>query len=489
MEGESKKNHADRNIQLQEAFQEGSFEDKFKQQKLKDESKAAWLRERIVIKILDRKGNEMEGCTFVVSRSNLNRETLQLRVNRCPHPCIVDYVYDNTGAGMLIEDMFTQALPPPVFYVIVPERLIEPFDIMAFTNYDGQTGVFIRYVPVTCEDASVEVDATTLREWILFAIMESDPTLQPFQEDIERSKRTLKDIQRELKTTENKIFYDSSGEPIDEDKAEKERNMAFDILSTDLRNEEEKLKIRTQEFEAHIHKRKRRIGIQLIRQPIDSLFEFVCTWQLVIYGINDAKSIENNLVDKKDWAGIRLASHSPAKGLPPWVGRAVVPVGISSRHADYSGLEVKIQSARIMRVPHGIGVYRALDRQSSSIAAERYELFYGSYSVGRREGKGIELDDSGVYTGDYQKGFRRGHGRLDLGCGTSIVGNFGVNEIHRSQVDGGFENPYLEGEPNGEVEILFCDGGWYKGTMVNGIINGTGEYQSGFGDVYMVLNH
>lgn len=486
MEEGSRRNHADRNLQLQEAFQVGSYEDKFQQEKLKNERKSAWLKERIVIKLLDGKGKEMEGCTFVIARNSLSREALQLRLNRCPHPCIVDYVYDNTGAGMLIEDMFTQALPPPVFYVIVPERLIEPFDIMAFTNYDGQTGVFIRYVPLTCEDRSVEVDEITLREWILFAIMESDSTLQPFLDDIERSKRKLKEIQREIKSTEKKTFYDSGGNIIEGDLAEKERNLAFSILSADLLKEEEMLQIYVQNSETHVRNRKRRIGIQLIRQPLDHPNVSVCTWQLLLYGIDDAKSIENNLMDKKDWAGIRLASHSPARGLPPWVGRAIVPIGTSSRHADYSGLEVKIQSARIMRVPHGAGVYRALNRQSSTIAAERYELFYGNYSIGRREGNGIEFDDSGVYTGGYRKGFRRGHGRLDLGCGTSIVGNFDVSEVYQSQVDGGFENPYLEGEPHGEVEILFGDGGWYKGEMVNGIICGVGEYQSGFGDILKV---
>jgi hypothetical protein len=46
-----------------------------------------------------------------------------------------------------------------------------------------------------------------------------------------------------------------------------------------------------------------------------------------------------------------------------------------------------------------------------------------------------------------------------------------------------FENPYLEGEPHGQVEILFSDGGLYRGVMTNGKIEGPGEYQSALGEL------
>jgi hypothetical protein len=98
----------------------------------------------------------------------------------------------------------------------------------------------------------------------------------------------------------------------------------------------------------------------------------------------------------------------------------------------------------------------------------------------------MDLDDSGVYTGRFSVDVRRGAGRWDLGCGTSIIGGFDVTEIRNSSMPGGFENPYLEGEPNGQVEVMFGDGGWYRGAMEDGIIHGEGEYQSGFGDVLKV---
>lgn len=74
-------------------------------------------------------------------------------------------------------------------------------------------------------------------------------------------------------------------------------------------------------------------------------------------------------------------------------------MGISSLHADYSGLEVRIASTRLARVPHGAGFFRTLDRQSSSIAADRFGLFYGGFAKGKRAGSGFEVNDAGVFTG------------------------------------------------------------------------------------------
>lgn len=41
----------------------------------------------------------------------------------------------------------------------------------------------------------------------------------------------------------------------------------------------------------------------------------------------------------------------------------------------------------------------------------------------------------------------------------------------------------ISGEPHGEVDILFSDGAFYRGEMVNGRISGKGMYQSAFGEV------
>jgi hypothetical protein len=218
---------------------------------------------------------------------------------------------------------------------------------------------------------------------VIFAIMESDHTLKPYFAEIERCRLRLVDIRREIKRNETRVFFDSNNNKIEGDWAEKERNLMYDLLSSDLLKEEQMFQVHQQNLDKHVHNRRRRMGIRLEQLSSEGLADF-SSWHLDIYGVDDAKDVENLLMVKTDLVGIRLATHSEAKGLPPWAGREAVPVGESSRHADYSGLEVRMGQARLMRVPHGVGVYRALDRASSSVVADKYALFYGEYVAGRR---------------------------------------------------------------------------------------------------------
>jgi hypothetical protein len=80
---------------------------------------------------------------------------------------------------------------------------------------------------------------------------------------------------------------------------------------------------------------------------------------------------------------------------------------------------------------------------------------------------------------------RDGHGRLDTCDGSIIVGNFGHSQQFADSRGNmtEFRNPYREGHPHGQVEMTFGDGGFFRGSMVNGRINGYGEYQSGFNEI------
>jgi hypothetical protein len=80
---------------------------------------------------------------------------------------------------------------------------------------------------------------------------------------------------------------------------------------------------------------------------------------------------------------------------------------------------------------------------------------------------------------------RDGHGRLDTCDGSIIVGNFGHSQVFAES--GGimpvFRNPYRDGPPLGLGEMTLGVGGFFRGSMVNGRINGYGEYQSGFNEI------
>lgn len=124
-----------------------------------------------------------------------------------------------------------------------------------------------------------------------------------------------------------------------------------------------------------------------------------------------------------------------------------------------------------------------LERESASIYADEFGVFYGSFEAGKKNGYGIEIDDTGVFAGAYEHGGRRGRGRLDLADGTTITGTFGLRLTRKSPECKAFVNPYKEGEPNGQMEIHFGDGGYYKGMMENGRIVGLGDYQSAMNEV------
>jgi hypothetical protein len=67
--------------------------------------KRKWLAEVIVFRRTDESGFVPMGCEWRVERRKLRRKLLQELVNRCPIPCVIDYVYDNNGSAIWIEDL------------------------------------------------------------------------------------------------------------------------------------------------------------------------------------------------------------------------------------------------------------------------------------------------------------------------------------------------------------------------------------------------
>ena len=67
--------------------------------------KRLWLAEQVIIRRTDEDGFIPENCEWKVERRKLKRKLVQELINRCPLPCVVDYVYENTGAAVWIEDL------------------------------------------------------------------------------------------------------------------------------------------------------------------------------------------------------------------------------------------------------------------------------------------------------------------------------------------------------------------------------------------------
>lgn len=210
------------------------------------------------------------------------------------------------------------------------------------------------------------------------------------------------------------------------------------------------------------------------------------TWYVKLFGTNDALELENLLLVKLNWPGIKLAAGSNRADppIPPWAGRGDIPNGKKAGTFDYTNFQVAISGAKISRCPSGIGLIQTLDRSSSSLYDDNFSFFYGEFESGKKNGYGIYITDEGVHSGTYENGFRKGHGRMDYADGTTIIGTFHPGNSQKKLLEtSGFQNPYKEGEPNGLVEISFGDGAYYKGMMTNGRITGQGDYQSAFNEV------
>ena len=281
-------------------------------------------------------------------------------------------------------------------------------------------------------------------------------------------------------------FFDEDGKPLDDEKSEVEREVIYEKFGADRLVAEKRLDKYKLNLETHKIWR-RTIGIDFTLEDTDKNTD-TATWRLRFYGHKDALEMENLLIKKSNWAGIRVACGAPPPEtgkppIPPYACRGPLPDGSNPMLPNYDELAVNVAGARFMRVPHGVGAIKKLDRKEVSIKDEQYSVYYGRFELGKKMGVSFEMDDVSVYSGKFFNNFRAGKGRIDYCDGTTIVGDFGVKPQIENKVSLVFDNPYMNGEPNGEVEILFGDGAIYKGQMTNGIINGPGEYQSALGEI------
>lgn len=72
---------------------------------------------------------------------------------------------------------------------------------------------------------------------------------------------------------------------------------------------------------------------------------------------------------------------------------------------------------------------------------------------------------------------------MDLADGTTITGTLNIRLKRKTPECKAFINPYKEGEFNGQAEVYYGDGAYFKGMMENGRINGPGDYQSAMNEV------
>ena len=444
-------------------------------------AKQKWLNQLINIKIKDSAGNVPIGCEFKVQRRRMNLKAVQDLVNRCPIKMEVDYFYDSTGTAVWPTDMITRAQPDPEVYYIVPKVRRIPFDICTDPRYDGQKVFVMSRVPLRTKDEQSEVLADTLKEYLLYALMEVDPYSKPFYDRMAKIKEEIKAIDEKIKKVPKMEFKDQDGNELSQEEADVERENIFNAYSEERIACDKRYKRQENALAGHKQWR-RNMGIQFERADIDKATE-TATWFVRFYGTKDAKEMEELLIKKDDWASIRIAQGSKIDDIPAWAGKSDVPDGTNPEFPDYRNLQVNISGVIIKRVPHGVGTWKSLDRSSSKYADDEFSFYYGQWYNGFKHGYGIEVDDSGIYSGEFFEGYRQGQCRRDFANGLTLTVEAVPQLQHRDRMRGVFRNPYLNGIPNGYAEILYPDGGMYRGNLENNEVTGKGYYQSGLGEI------
>eukprot|EP00602_Paraphysomonas_sp_CaronLab_P005489 CAMPEP_0185023260 /NCGR_PEP_ID=MMETSP1103-20130426/5945_1 /TAXON_ID=36769 /ORGANISM="Paraphysomonas bandaiensis, Strain Caron Lab Isolate" /LENGTH=750 /DNA_ID=CAMNT_0027555765 /DNA_START=339 /DNA_END=2591 /DNA_ORIENTATION=- len=376
------------------------------------------------------------------------------------------------------------AQPEPAFYVITPQVIRGSEDILLDPTYQGQTSFIMKYVPLVAKDGVTPVTADVLREYLFLAISEEDPVTLKIQKSMEDIQKEIADITKVIKRIPKQEIRDHDNKLVSQEEADEEREIMYKMYGQAKYEIELRYKKREQDLRDHENWR-RRMGLDVVQSEVDANTE-TAVWEVRLFGTEDASAMEDMLIAKDDWQGIKLACGSDDPPLPPWAGRGAVPDGSKPFLPDYTELLVNISGVRILRVPHGVGTHKKLDSQTASIRADRFGVYYGDWSLGKKTGHGIEINDSGVYCGRFVEDRRDGYAQWDLANGTTVKAQMKVEQaLPAPIVTAGFENPYYDGLPTGDnVEILFADGGIYRGQMKNGLITGIGVYESAFGETF-----
>ena len=167
-----------------------------------------------------------------------------------------------------------------------------------------------------------------------------------------------------------------------------------------------------------------------------------------------------------DWRNLKMVLEidKPATAMMPSL------LVYKQNHDEHHHI-IDLEMVEVMRVQNGVGLC-----VTGGVDRENLDAYEGSFQNGKREGKGVWHGEFGLYTGEFKSDQICGEGVLELSSGDIITGCFSNrDDDNKAMIEA---NPYIQGEPDGDVVINFADGSYYKGKMQQGRITGIGEYYS-----------
>ena len=135
-----------------------------------------------------------------------------------------------------------------------------------------------------------EVMPKSLKEWLVFALLEVDPYSKPFYVNMSKIKAEIKAIDQKIKGVPKIQFKDAEGAELSQEEADVERETIFNAYSEERIACERRLKRQENALEGHRTWR-RNMGIEFTRGEIDKATS-TATWYVRFHGTKDAKEME-----------------------------------------------------------------------------------------------------------------------------------------------------------------------------------------------------
>lgn len=397
----------------------------------KQKEKQAWANEWIYLEA---------GVQFRLPRKRCSPEELTKTVG-----FEIAYLQDDDEIVPL-QDAIAKCRGKPTRYIVVPKPDRGIYDV-AESSYRGHLVVLLEDVPEH-DDFQHRVEASDLREWLMFGLAEEDPSVQKAVGFVGLLEAEIREVVKRMELVPFMAILNERGEEVSESEGDKERERRYGEFAEEKETLEKKLdkaKVKAQQ------------AIALRDATRVVLTKSQRAWRCTF----EESKLGEWACHKTDWDGVKLAlGHVDDEGmfLPPYAGRSSVPDGSKEYLPDYRSYEVTMRGVRVSRVEDGFGVY---------------DDFEGDFVEGQRSGKGMSHGDDGVFVGEFKDGFRV-RGRFDAATGDSFRGDFVTPRYLPYSKLG---NVYADGLPS-KGRLVFADGSSYEGEFKDGRINGTGSYAS-----------
>jgi len=109
----------------------------------------------------------------------------------------------------------------------------------------------ISRVPLKTKDEQYEVDSITLKEWLVFALLEVDPYSQPFYRNLEKIKAEIDAIDKKIKGIPKMEFTDGDGNALNQAEADAERETLYNAYAEERVACEKRYKRQETALEGH----------------------------------------------------------------------------------------------------------------------------------------------------------------------------------------------------------------------------------------------